>query len=136
MPSLDLLPSCACMRARVAEYALRRPFPWIISSSFFLLAWIVTSPRIALMLRETRRNLYSAVNEYPTRPRLVQVLVSTYICEIFLGITLIISALKLASIALGVGSRFNLISRYLSISLMGGMTVIMIASVKYLLTSS
>ena len=88
------------------------------------------------MLRETRRNLYSIIIDYLTRPRLARVVFSTYICEIILGITLIISALKLASIALGVGSRFNLISRYLSISLMVGMTVIMIASVKYLSTSS
>ena len=42
------------------------------------------------MLRETRRNLYSTVRIYATRGRLVEVVVSTHIGEIFSGITLII----------------------------------------------
>ena len=84
------------------------------------------------MLRETRRNLYS-ISEYRNRQGLV---IATHIWEIFLGITLIISTLKLLSIALGVGSLSNLISRYLSISSTVGVTAIVIASVKYLLTSS
>jgi len=67
------------------------------------------------MLRETRRNLDSAVSEHPIMHQLLKAVVSTHICEILLGITLKISALKLPPIALGVESLFNLISRYLNI---------------------
>lgn len=61
------------------------------------------------MLRETRRNLYFVISEYPMRPRLVKVVVSTHICEISLGIARIILALKLWSIALDARSPSNLL---------------------------
>jgi len=64
IPSFDLLPACAFIRVRVAEYALRRPFPWIISPNLFLLWWSVTSSKTASMFSETRRNLCFVVSGY------------------------------------------------------------------------
>ena len=67
---------------------------------------------------------------------IVKFAVSTGILDIFLGTTFIISALKLSSIALGAGSLSNLILRYLSISPIVGMTVVVTTSAKYLSFSS
>ena len=56
--------------------------------------------------------------------------ISLHICDIFLGITLIISALKLSSIALHVVSLSNLHSRNFSISPIIGVMDTVIARVK------
>jgi len=77
----------------------------MIWSSFLFLWRTVTASKTTSMLRETRRNLSCIISEYPTRCRLVEVAVATHICKISLGITHIISAPKLSSIALGAGFR-------------------------------
>ena len=79
------------------------------------------------------RDLYSVVSECPIRLGLVKVVISTYIWEIFGGIALITLALKLSSIALGVISLPNPVSRYRLRSQIVRITGIIIAIVKYVL---
>ena len=57
IPSLDLSPPSAFIRPMVASYACPKPKPFVIVASFSHLRWRVVSCRIALMFRDTSRNL-------------------------------------------------------------------------------
>ena len=60
---------------------------------------MVTSPKIALMVSETRRNLQTMISEYKTMHELGTMDALTHIPEIRSGITLRISARKPSDIA-------------------------------------
>ena len=135
IPSRDLLPFCDLTRVRVAVYASPSPFPFVISLSLFLLLWMVTSPRIASIFSETKRNLATSVRKLPLDV-LWEPDVATHTSEMVSRIILIISLRKRLSIAVGSVSLSNLIPKYTLISFSVGLTDTIIASVKYFFTSS
>ena len=135
IPSLDLLPFCGFIRAIVVVHASPKLFPLIISSSFCLLAEMVTSARMASMPSETRRNLEAMIGQYKIVHGVGTAESSTYIPEIFCGIILRISARKLSDIASHSLSISNLFSKYLFMSSVFGLMGITTPVVKYLVIS-
>jgi len=91
IPSADLPSFCPLIRSRVASYASLKCWPLAIFN-FRLLSEIVTSPRMALIFSETRRNLKAMGSQYKIIHGMGTVDVPTHIFETLSGIILTISA--------------------------------------------
>ena len=135
IPSLDPPPFCAPMRVRVVSYPSPKCLPLVISFNFSLLAEMVTSPRIASILRETRRNLHTTVGKYRIMNEVGIMDAPTHISEIRSGIILMMSVRKLSDIATRCGSISSFFSKYLLTSCVFGLIGIATQLVKCLVIS-